>query len=511
MITHKQRRTEKGLCFKHYFKWILCFSFTLYFLVSFLVDHNQEDLPLSPSSLSRPNTLLTNPKTKFIASHVVFESKIHDHTLIFPPQRPNIRTGMLIKGFGNIESSICLLNCGPTGSEALKTLVLGGVGSITVVDGSKVELGDLGNNFMGIFPAHWFFVGQSKAKSACAFLQELNDSVKAKLSRLNVFNNLKIYVYDLPSKFNTDWLANDRCSNHLFAAEVALHKALLSLEGDVRTKDPHEADFFFVPVYVSCNFSTVNGFPAIGHARSLIKEAIDLVSAQYPFWNRTTSMPRSRERCDTTRLNVTKERTYISPVSLHKTQKNIPVTKERDIRVFFWGKMEIHPRSISGRFYSKRVRTEIWRSYGSDRRFYLQRQRFAGYQSEIARSVFCLCPLGWTLGWAPWSPRLVESVALGCVPVIIADGIRLPFPSAVRWPDISLTVAERDVGKLGEILEHVAETNLSVIQKNLEDPSVKRALLFNVPPQEGDATWQVLEALSKKLHRSATRRSNTFL
>lgn len=48
------------------------------------------------------------------------------------------------------EASICLLNCGPTGSEALKNLVLGGVGSFTVVDGSKVELGDLGNNFMGI-------------------------------------------------------------------------------------------------------------------------------------------------------------------------------------------------------------------------------------------------------------------------------------------------------------------------------------------------------------------------
>ncbi|CDY10045.1 BnaC08g44060D [Brassica napus] len=47
------------------------------------------------------------------------------------------------------EASICLLNCGPTGSEALKNLVLGGVGSFTVVDGSKVELGDLGNNFMG--------------------------------------------------------------------------------------------------------------------------------------------------------------------------------------------------------------------------------------------------------------------------------------------------------------------------------------------------------------------------
>lgn len=46
------------------------------------------------------------------------------------------------------NASICLLNCGPTGSEALKNLVLGGIGSITVVDGAKVEAYDLGNNFL---------------------------------------------------------------------------------------------------------------------------------------------------------------------------------------------------------------------------------------------------------------------------------------------------------------------------------------------------------------------------
>lgn len=150
------------------------------------------------------------------------------------------------------------------------------------------------------------------------------------------------------------------------------------------------------------------------------------------------------------------------------------------------------------------MRTEIWRKFNGDRRFYLQRRRFAGYQLEIARSVFCLCPLG----WAPWSPRLVESVALGCVPVVIADGIQLPFSSAVRWSEISLSVAERDVGKLGKILERVAATNLSVIQRNLWDPRTRRALLFNNNKvQEGDATWQVLVSLSEKLGRSQRRSS----
>jgi amyloid beta precursor protein binding protein 1 len=44
---------------------------------------------------------------------------------------------------------ICVLNCGPIGLEALKNLVLGGIGSFTIVDASKVSASDLGNNYLG--------------------------------------------------------------------------------------------------------------------------------------------------------------------------------------------------------------------------------------------------------------------------------------------------------------------------------------------------------------------------
>ncbi|TYH70424.1 hypothetical protein ES332_D05G116300v1 [Gossypium tomentosum] len=353
-----------------------------------------------------------------------------------------------------------------------------------------------------------------------------------------MFKDLKIFIYELPSEYNENWLSNKRCSNHLFASEVAIHRALLNAD-DFRTFDPNEADLFFVPVYVSCNFSTVNGFPTIVHARSLLFSAIQFITKNYPFWNRSqgfdhifvashdygacfhamedraidngipeflmnsillqTFGANYKHPCQDVENVLIPP--YISPESIRKTLEKAPLTGNRDIMVFFRGKMEVHPKNVSGKFYSKRVRTEIWRRYKGDRRFYLQRHRFTGYQSEITRSVFCLCPLG----WAPWSPRLVESVALGCVPVIIADGIRLPFSSAVKWSEISLTVAEREVGKLGQILEHVAATNLSTIQKNLWDPAVRRALLFNDHMQRGDATWQILTSLYKKLNRSYRR------
>ncbi|KAJ0261354.1 glucuronoxylan glucuronosyltransferase F8H [Hirschfeldia incana] len=355
----------------------------------------------------------------------------------------------------------------------------------------------------------------------------------------SIFSGMKIYVYDLPARFNADWVtASERCVSHLFAAEVAIHRALLS-DSSVRTLDPEEADFFFVPVYVSCNFSTANGFPSLSHARSLISSAVDFISESYPFWNRTRGsdhvfvashdfgacfhamedmaieagipefMKNSiilqtfgvnyKHPCQEAEHVVIPP--YVSPESVQRAIEKSPGNERRDIWAFFRGKMEVNPKNLNGRYYSKGVRTAILKKYGGRRRFHLNRHRFAGYREEILRSVFCLCPLG----WAPWSPRLVESAVLGCVPVVIADGIQLPFSETVRWPEISLTVAEKDVRNLRKILEHVTATNLSMIQRNLREPAFKRALLYNVPMMEGDATCHILDALSRKLDRSHRR------
>jgi len=149
------------------------------------------------------------------------------------------------------------------------------------------------------------------------------------------------------------------------------------------------------------------------------------------------------------------------------------------------------------------VRTAIYHRYGRNKLFYLKRQRAEGYQAELLRSIFCLCPLG----WAPWSPRIVESVVFGCVPVIIADNIALPYSHAVDWNAISLKVREIDVPRLAKILLHVAATNLSVIQKNLWKEENRQALLFLEPLRIGDATWQLLDLLSRKIGRSHATRS----
>lgn len=90
--------------------------------------------------------------------------------------------------------------------------------------------------------------------------------------------------------------------------------------------------------------------------------------------------------------------------------------------------------------------------------------------------------------------------------MIIADGIRLPFPIAVPWENISITIEENKVREIERVLDHVAVTNLSTIQKNLWDPNIRNALVYNRQIREGDATWQILRALMAKLDRSWRRR-----
>jgi hypothetical protein len=69
------------------------------------------------------------------------------------------------------------------------------------------------------------------------------------------------------------------------------------------------------------------------------------------------------------------------------------------------------------------------------------------YADAMASGAFSLCPRG--LG--PGSVRLFESMRMGRCPVILSD--EWVVPMRVDWPACSIIVAEKDVGRLPEILE----------------------------------------------------------
>lgn len=96
---------------------------------------------------------------------------------------------------------------------------------------------------------------------------------------------LKVFVYELPSKYNKKVLQKDpRCLTHMFAAEIFMHRFLLS--SPVRTLNPEEADWFYTPVYTTCDL-TPNGLPLPFKSPRMMRSAIQLISSNWPYWNRT--------------------------------------------------------------------------------------------------------------------------------------------------------------------------------------------------------------------------------
>jgi hypothetical protein len=96
---------------------------------------------------------------------------------------------------------------------------------------------------------------------------------------------LKVYVYELPPKYNKNILAKDsRCLKHMFATEIFIHRFLLS--SAVRTLNPEEADWFYTPAYTTCDL-TPWGHPLTTKSPRMIRSAIQYISKHWPYWNRT--------------------------------------------------------------------------------------------------------------------------------------------------------------------------------------------------------------------------------
>ncbi|KAG6537554.1 probable beta-1,4-xylosyltransferase IRX10 [Zingiber officinale] len=339
---------------------------------------------------------------------------------------------------------------------------------------------------------------------------------------------LKVFVYELPSKYNVDRVKKDpRCLTHMFAAEIFMHRFLLS--SPVRTLVPEEADWFYVPVYPTCDL-TKQGLPLPFQSPRMMRSAVQLVASEWPYWNRTEGadhffvVPHDFGACFHYQGEIAIKR-GILPLLRRATlvqtfgQKNHVCLKEgsivippyasakrmhahllppdipRSIFIYFRGLLHDSVNDPEGCYYARGVRTSLWLNFKNNPIFDISTEHPSTYYEDMQRAVFCLCPLG----WAPWSPRLVEAVVFGCIPVIIADGIELPFADTIPWTDIAVFVAEKDIVKLDTILTSMPSEDILRKQRLLANPLIKLSLSFSQPSLPGDAFHQVLNGLARKL------------
>eukprot|EP00746_Dinoflagellata_sp_MGD_P039729 gnl/MRDRNA2_/MRDRNA2_195943_c0_seq1.p1 gnl/MRDRNA2_/MRDRNA2_195943_c0~~gnl/MRDRNA2_/MRDRNA2_195943_c0_seq1.p1 ORF type:complete len:528 (+),score=70.77 gnl/MRDRNA2_/MRDRNA2_195943_c0_seq1:167-1585(+) len=292
--------------------------------------------------------------------------------------------------------------------------------------------------------------------------------------------NIKVYVYE------TDFAVRPLgCSQGMFASEVFVHRFFV--HSTCRTEDPDEADFFFVPVYAACVMTKDGKL-----AGDMDAFYLDLVQNKLPYYSRkggrdhlflwsseTYDFPGWAENVynsiflnvegqpiECTDFDFFSEETaanfsasckhckdcfqpwkdFIIPGFVEKwsidimSKLNRPHQDRQYLACYHGadsGVMKIY------QYANTSVRNELQNLAGSPGTSIGPRMSIVtDYFDRIGQCHFCFVPKG--LGY--WSNRLYEVMFAGCIPVILSDGIELPFADFVKWESFSVKWPMAEVG-----------------------------------------------------------------
>ncbi|GMH01501.1 hypothetical protein Nepgr_003340 [Nepenthes gracilis] len=375
-------------------------------------------------------------------------------------------------------------------------------------------------------------------------------------TRCRSLSPLKVYMYDLPRRFNVGMLQRRSSDETPVTAETlppwpyksGLKKqhsveywilaSLLHSGGDgddreaVRVSDPEIADAFFVPFFSSLSFNT-HGHNMTDPETEIDKQLqIDLVNflRKSKYWQRSKGRdhvipmqhPNAfrflREQVNASILivvdfgrypkrvsNLRKDvvAPYVHVVDSYTDDETQSPFESRTTLIFFRGrkirKDEGIIRAKLAKILSGYDDVLYENSVASEEGIKLSSQ---GMHS----SKFCLHPAGDT----PSSCRLFDAIVSHCVPVIVSDHIELPYEDEIDYSQFSIFFSVKEAVKPGfmvEKLRQVPKERWVEMWRWLK--AVSHHFEFQDPPKKGDAVnmlWRQvrhkLPAVNLDVHRS---------
>ena len=131
-----------------------------------------------------------------------------------------------------------------------------------------------------------------------------------------------------------------------------------------------------------------------------------------------------------------------------------PSPSKRSVLAFYAGRLHgpIRPHLL-----------EHWENKDEDMQVYRSLPKGVAYYDMLRKSKFCLCPSGYEVA----SPRVVEAIYTGCVPVLMSDSYVPPFSDVLNWKSFSLEVSVKDIPRLKEILQSVTPRQYIRMQRRV--------------------------------------------
>ncbi|XP_031126304.1 probable glycosyltransferase At5g03795 isoform X2 [Ipomoea triloba] len=325
-------------------------------------------------------------------------------------------------------------------------------------------------------------------------------------SYLEMEKTLKVYVYEEgePPVFHFG-----PCK-HTYAIEGYFIQAMEITP--FRTSDPNQAHLFFLPISVTMLTHVV--FIRESHSWTEMKKTafdyVDVIAHKYPFWNRSLGADHFMLAChdwgpeisfavpnlynnsiralcnaNTSERFDPKRDVSIPEIHLPRgtTQGLLggPSPSERSVLVFYAGGLHGPIRPILMQHWENKSDEDV--------QIHSYLPKGLSYYGMMRKSKYCICPSGYEVA----SPRMVEALYMGCVPVLIKEGYVIPFSDVLNWKKFAVIIPARDIPDLKKILTGISQRQYLRLQSR--GLKMRRHFEINNPPKRYDVFHMILHSI----------------
>ncbi|CAN6540753.1 unnamed protein product [Malus baccata var. baccata] len=273
-------------------------------------------------------------------------------------------------------------------------------------------------------------------------------------------------------------------------------------ESPFRAKHPDEAHTFFLPFsvanvvrYVYMPITRKQDYHR-DRLQRVVTDYISVVADKYPYWNRSNGADHFMASCHDWAPEVSIENPelfknfirvlYVSLPEIYLPKGNLDppnlgqAPKSRPILAFFAGRVHRPVRPIL---------LDHWKDKDDEVQVYEKLPKGLNYTKFMGQSKFCLCPSGFEVA----SPRIVEAIYAGCVPVLISDNYTLLFSDVLDWSKFSVQIPVDKIPEIKTILQAIPFDKYLKMQKRVY--RVRRHFVLNRPSKPFDVIHIVLHSV----------------
>ncbi|CAL9041345.1 unnamed protein product [Musa banksii] len=278
-----------------------------------------------------------------------------------------------------------------------------------------------------------------------------------------------------------------------------------------RTRDPDLAHVFFLP------FSVVKMVKLIYKPKSFdispitrtIADYISVIAERYPYWNRSLGADHFMLSCHDWGPHASEAHSHLYGDSIRvlcnantsegfdpRKDVSLPeINLKTDVMADMMGGPSASRRPVLAFFAGgdhgpvRPLLLQAWKGRDPSVQVHEYLPRGVSYYAMMRRSRFCLCPSGYEVA----SPRVVEAIYLGCVPVTISHRYVLPFSDVLNWKAFSVQVSPEDIPDLKRILTAISPRQYIRMQRRVR--MVRRHFEVNSPPRRFDVFHMILHSV----------------